>query len=113
MLLGKEKSCRNRSQTPRSLDRKKSLVKIPSTSKIPRDFFRPVPGSPQEKSSKSGKNLMEFTFNPALSNNSSVMNASAEYSQKGSGGENKKSEGVKRVGKRVYERSKRDILKFS
>lgn len=41
MLLSKEKSCQTRSSSIKSMSRKKSLIKIPSSSQIPKDFFRP------------------------------------------------------------------------
>lgn len=65
MLLSKEKSCQTRSSSTRSISRKKSLIKIPSTSQIPKDFFRQpasTPGSSAMKLSK--KNSLEFTFMP-------------------------------------------------
>lgn len=40
MFLSKEKSSLIRSSSVKSIDRKRSLIRIPSTSKIPKDFFR-------------------------------------------------------------------------
>ena len=40
MLLSKEKSCQTRSSSIKSLSRKKSNIKIPTSSQIPKDFFR-------------------------------------------------------------------------
>lgn len=68
MLLSKEKSYQTRSSSIKSMSRKKSLIKIPSSSKIPKDFFRQP--SPMKKSYppySSNKNLLEFTFMPSKS----------------------------------------------
>lgn len=44
MLLSKEKSCLTRCSSIKSIDHKRSLIRIPSTNKIPKDFFRqPTP----------------------------------------------------------------------
>lgn len=65
MLLSKEKSCQTRSSSTSSLSRKKSLIKIPSTSQIPKDFFRhPKPALRSYPSEGSQKNELEFTFMP-------------------------------------------------
>ena len=77
MLLSKEKSCQTRSSSTRSVSRKKSFIKIPSTSQIPKDFFKQPPTL--EKALSNGlvqKNSLEFTFMPHK--NQSALGASEE-----------------------------------
>ena len=65
MLLSKEKSCQTRSSSIRSISRKKSLIKIPSTSQIPKDFFRqPTSASSSYAPKLVQKSSLEFTFMP-------------------------------------------------
>ncbi len=50
------------------MSRKKSLIKIPSSSQIPKDFFRqPSPMKKSYPAYSSNKNLLDFTFMPSKS----------------------------------------------
>ena len=66
MLLRKEKSSQVQRSSLRSSERserKKSLIKVPSTSKIPRDFFRQPSVKKVVVSDKNRlQNSLEFTF---------------------------------------------------
>lgn len=102
MLLGKEKSCRKRDRTPKSLDRKKSLIKIPSTSKIPKDFFKASSGSPQA-SQKDIVKSMEFTFMPySTESSNSILYSSLESPGRSRKSDENKTKLVKRMGRRKF-----------
>lgn len=49
MLLANRNACRKQNPSIKNLNRKQSLIKIASTSKIPKDFFRPHSSQSQDK----------------------------------------------------------------
>lgn len=65
MLLSQEKYCQARSSSVKALSRQKSIIKIPSTSQIPKDFFRqPKSMDRSDPAEMWPKNQLEFTFMP-------------------------------------------------
>lgn len=68
MLLGREKELVKRS-TSASREKNRSLVRVPSNSKLPKDFFRP---ESYENRSYPTPNMLEFTFMKPLQHDYSV-----------------------------------------
>jgi hypothetical protein len=83
---------KERSQT-KSVERKRSLVKVPSTSKIPRDFFRhPNPNKSYPQPSSTTPCSLDFTFMP----NKSALQPETQQIQTPM--PNKSTPAIKRVG---------------
>ena len=107
MLLSKEKSCQTRSSSTRSISRKKSLIKIPSTSQIPKDFFRqPMTHEKSLPNECSEKNSLEFTFMPHK--NQSILGGSVDM-KKSLDLYKKPSTALKRVGRLTLDKDHAEV----